>query len=234
MNLLRIYTIPLLLAALGLFLVFSKLSTSPEVSTKKKDPKDPNKLYPQELFFLDRNYPDFNIPTNLFQRRLTDAIRHDAQNPSLHRGFDYPWTVEGPGNIGGRVNTIAVHPLNSQIIMLGFSQGGIYHSKDGGETWRAVFDDQTSLSISDITIDVKTPGHVWATTGDVNISGYPFIGSGVYLSENGGLNWTHIRYRHLQFQFLFLNVLILEVHLSDFPMSHRNQDYDTRMFRCLQ
>lgn len=190
MILLRIFTFTVLI--LGLACSISCVKPSPSVTTKKEEePKDPNKLYPQELFFLDRNYPDFNIPGNLFQRRLTDAIRHDARNPSAHRGLDHPWTVQGPGNIGGRVNTIAVHPLNSLIIMLGFSQGGIYHSKDGGNTWRAVFDDQPSLSISDITFDVQNAGRVWATTGDVNISGYPFIGSGVYRSDNGGLNWTY-------------------------------------------
>lgn len=160
--------------------------------TLVQSPKDPNKLYPQELFYLDRNYPDFDPPKGIFQQRILQAIKHDKSARRSHRGLDFPWTVQGPGNIGGRVNTIAVHPLDSDVILIGFSQGGIYRTDDGGQTWHAVFDDQPSLSISHITFDVNNPQVVYAATGDVNISGYPFLGSGVYRSEDAGLTWISI------------------------------------------
>lgn len=63
------------------------------------------------------------------------------------------------------------------------SQGGIYRTADGGINWDPVFDDQASLSISHITFDPHDPSQLWATTGDVNISGYPFIGSGVLVRQ---------------------------------------------------
>jgi photosystem II stability/assembly factor-like uncharacterized protein len=117
-------------------------------------------------------------------------MQYDHAAKRNHRGLDHPWTLEGPGNIGGRVNTIAVHPLNPDIILLGYSQGGIYRTDNGGLDWKPVFDDQVSLSISDITFDVMNPDYVFATTGDVNISGYPFLGSGIYRSEDAGLTWA--------------------------------------------
>src|SRR5688500_3476305 len=107
----------------GYFFVQWKSSKeiSSQVSIQKEQTEDHHKLYPQELFYLDRNYPDFEIPKNLFQQRLSQAIKFDKAHPSSHRGLDHPWTLEGPGNIGGRVNTIAVHPANPLIILLGYS-----------------------------------------------------------------------------------------------------------------
>src|SRR4030095_2940095 len=101
--------------------------------------KDGNHLFPYEQFYADRNYPAADASPDLYQRRLREAINHDKSAARTHRGLDYPWTVEGPGNIGGRVNTIAVHPFNSQIILLGYSQGGIYRTEDGGINWLPVF-----------------------------------------------------------------------------------------------
>ena len=38
----------------------------------------------------------------------------------------------------------------------------------------------------------QDPNRVFATTGDVNISGYPFLGSGVYRSEDAGNTWSYL------------------------------------------
>jgi photosystem II stability/assembly factor-like uncharacterized protein len=185
------------LAAIILLVLFvsQKYLDSPSVAKvntpQPEQAKDPNRLYPQEYFFLDRNYPDFNVPRGLFQQRLEESIRFDKKQSKTRRGLDHPWTVQGPGNIGGRVNTIAIDPFNHNIILLGYSQGGIYQTKDGGMNWRPVFDDQASLSISHISFDAQSPGRVYAATGDVNISGYPFLGSGVYRSDDYGVTWSY-------------------------------------------
>ena len=192
------FSVPQLIVCVIVLFVFTGCyQNKTEQSEKRpdyaaKEQKDPNKLYPQELFFLDRNYPDYNIPHQVIRQRIDKLIRFDKGNSRSGRSLDYPWTVEGPGNIGGRVNTIAIHPLNSQNILIGFSQGGIYHTQDGGMNWRPVFDDQPTLSISHITFDLQNPDRVYAATGDVNISGYPFVGSGVYRSEDGGLTWEYL------------------------------------------
>jgi hypothetical protein len=154
--------------------------------------KSPHGLQPHELFYLDRNYPDFNIRPGIYQERLQKMKAFDQISIRSKRGLDFPWTIEGPGNIGGRVNAIAVHPIDPNIILLGYSQGGMYRTDDGGQVWIPVFDDQASLAISHITFDSFDPDVIWATTGDVNISGYPFLGSGIYKSEDGGLTWNYV------------------------------------------
>ncbi len=146
---------------------------------------------PYELFLLDRNYPDYQFRAKTFQRLLRASMTYDRQHAADRRGLDHPWTLEGPGNIGGRINAVAVHPDNPDILLLGYSQGGIYRTGDGGQNWIPVFDDQPSQSIASISFDPHDPSHVWVATGDVNISGFYWLGSGVYESTDSGLTWHY-------------------------------------------
>lgn len=184
-----------LVCAIGLtILIIRKQAVHPEpvFHHPQKKVKDPDKLGPQELFFLDRNYPATNVQKDVYQNQLKQAIMYDKNTARSHRGLNYPWSLEGPGNIGGRINTLAVHPTNADIILLGYANGGIYRTEDGGSTWTPVFDDQPSLSIGHISFDPHDPDRVWAATGDVNISGYYFLGSGIYRSDDQGIHWSYM------------------------------------------
>ncbi|HZV71054.1 MAG TPA: T9SS type A sorting domain-containing protein [Saprospiraceae bacterium] len=160
-------------------------------SEEGESKKDASHLFPNELFFLDRNYPDFDASPELFHSKLKEVIASDKSASRSHRGLDYPWKIEGPGNIGGRINAIAIHPLNPDIMLMGYSQGGMYRTENGGIDWEPVFDDQVSLAVSHIAFDPHDPDRVFATTGDVNISGYPFLGSGIYRSDDAGVHWSY-------------------------------------------
>ena len=80
---------------------------------------------------------------------------------------------------------------DENIIYAGFSHGGVWKTSDGGDNWAPIFDDQPYLSISEITIDPNDSETIWVGTGDENISGYPFIGDGVYKSTDGGQTWEN-------------------------------------------
>ena len=75
-------------------------------------------LKPYEEFFMQRAYPD-EYP-NI---RAYTAAMEEAQQLALLKnefpGFEEPWEVRGPGNIGARINTIAVHPENEDITAAG-------------------------------------------------------------------------------------------------------------------
>src|SRR5687767_13716688 len=157
---------------------------APLTLPQKKEHKNDQTFYPQEYFFLDRNYPEFTVPDDLFQRRVKQAVNFDKNNPRSHRGLDYPWTVQGPGNIGGRINTIAVNPNNSKSILMGFSNAPVHQSKDGGETRFPALHVHACLAISHISYDPHNPVRVYAATADVDTFGYPFTGSSVYRSNN--------------------------------------------------
>lgn len=163
----------------------------PKVSQSGSE-KEHGGFYPYELFYIDKNYPATTLHQQTFQQRMQLQIRKDQTAERSLRGLDFTWTVQGPGNIGGRVNTIAVDPFDPEHVLLGYSQGGIYMSEDHAQNWKPVFDEQLSLSVSHISFDPHQEGKLYATTGDVNISGYPFLGSGVYRSDDGGHTWQNI------------------------------------------
>ena len=181
----------LVVGTLIAFISFQKNEVVPKHDKVEETPKRADGMNPNELFFADRNYPDYTVNYEAFMEQKKSLMLHDKLNPPSRRGLDAEWTLQGPGNIGGRVNVIAVHPTDPAIIFIGYSQGGIYRTEDGGQNWTAVFDDQASLTISDIKFDPTQSEHMWATTGDVNISGYHFIGTGIYESKDGGRTWQN-------------------------------------------
>ncbi|MEO6167713.1 MAG: T9SS type A sorting domain-containing protein [Chitinophagales bacterium] len=140
-----------------------------------------------EDFFLLRSYPDAYVDPTAYEAVMKDAIAR--MNNTREEEI---WIVEGPGNIGGRINCSAIEPGNSNVMYIGNASGGVFKTTDGGATWSPIFDAQPYLAIGAITIDPSDHQTIWVGTGDLNISGYPFIGDGVYKSTDGGINWTHM------------------------------------------
>jgi len=133
-------------------------------------------------------------PTRLAEKHapVDELFLERAQPRNKFDNFDREWTTEGPGNLGARINSVAYHPDNTDIILAGFSSGGIFKTIDGGKNWKPVFDKQLFLAIGDIVFDPQEPNTVYVGTGDPNISGFPFIGDGLYKSTDAGETWTHL------------------------------------------
>ncbi len=146
--------------------------------------------FPNEDFWMARNYPDQGFALSAYLRGLQQARESVAWRNFT--GFEEDWALCGPGNLGARINTIAVHPQNEDIIFVGFSRGGVWRTTDGAQTWVPVFDGQLLLAIGHISFDPSNPNTIYVGTGDPNISGFPGIGDGVYKSTDGGDTWTHL------------------------------------------
>lgn len=118
--------------------------------------------------------------------------RADAAKAKQFRDTEGEWTVQGPGNLGGRINEIIVDPTNENIIYLGFGLGGVYKTTDGGDTWNPIFDQNEFSSIGSIVLDPSNHNTVYVGTGDVALDGYPYIGNGLFKSTDAGTTWTHL------------------------------------------
>lgn len=148
------------------------------------------KHFPSDQFFLQRSFPDSSLDLNTYTKAL--KVAKTAAKPRNNNNFTKNWQIEGPGNLGARVNTIAVHPTNDQIIFAGYSGGGVFRTMDGGNTWKPVFDNQLFLAIGDIVFDSQDANTLYVGTGDPNISGFPFLGDGIYKSTDLGQTWQYI------------------------------------------
>jgi photosystem II stability/assembly factor-like uncharacterized protein len=143
---------------------------------------------PNEMFYAQRMYPSNKFDIEGYSQAMSEAAAFNADNARTGAN----WTSEGPFNIGARVTTVTVQPNNSNIIYIGYADGGVWKTTDGGVKWLPIFDKQTFLSISDIEIDPQNFNTIYVATGDRDISGYPSIGDGLYKSTDAGVTWKNI------------------------------------------
>lgn len=152
------------------------------------------KELPNEYEFFKRTFPNKKFDHRAYTKAIK-AAHHKAQ--SLQKGvrkegWNRPWTLEGPANIGGRINVVVANPSNEAIIYAGASQGGVFKTTDGGENWVSIFDDQPFLAIGSIALDPSDSETVYVGVGDLNISQSVATGDGVYRSRDGGSTWEHL------------------------------------------
>lgn len=191
------------------FLLFSLYALFCTVPNKKEQSTPlEEKARPFDFFAFQRSYPDAVFDWQGWHgtlKRLREAEKWQEQGDLIKGGFRIlgrqavdacgtnatAWALQGPGNIGGRCNTLAVQPGNENLVLAGFAAGGIFKSTDGAVTWRPVFDDFMELAIGDITFDPSNPQVVYAGTGDPNVPSIVFNGDGLYKSTDAGETWKY-------------------------------------------
>ena len=104
------------------------------------------------------------------------------------------WEQVGPDNVPlessgrkrgiGRVNTIAFHPSDPDIIYIGAPAGGFWKSLNNGQTWTTTTDFLTNLGVSDIAINPANPDEIYIVTGDRD--GGDTYSYGLMKSTDGG------------------------------------------------
>ena len=95
-----------------------------------------------------------------------------------------PWVTIGPGNIGGRIRSLVIHPDHPEIMLAGGVTGGIWKSTNGGGEWIPKTDSVFSMGVACLAIDPGQHDTVYAGTGE----SYP--GSGIYKTTDFGNTWT--------------------------------------------
>ncbi|MCH2197857.1 MAG: T9SS type A sorting domain-containing protein [Flavobacteriales bacterium] len=146
-----------------------------------------------ELLMEGRLTSDGKVPQwSNMSRAYQEALQH-----RLARSEEGNWQVLGPildiqttrENIPGigRMNTVAFHPTDPNIIFCGAPAGGLWRSYDGGNTWESNTDDLPTLGVSAIAFDPFDPDIVYIGTGDRDAGDAP--GMGVMKSTDGGVSW---------------------------------------------
>jgi len=133
--------------------------------------------------------------TGEFPTTSTREIYQKAKaSLSANRSLSGDWSALGPDNTGGgyaglgRINCIAFHPANNNMIYIGAASGGIWKTSNGGTSWNPLGDDNAALGVSDILVIVNGSSEtVYLATGDKDHSDTYSVG--VLKSIDGGATW---------------------------------------------
>ncbi len=166
----------------------SRKSVKKELGKEHKEAMNPDGL--QRERYKKRADANGYIPVDA----LLNAKRH-IQNmqevPTDDAGL-WVWDWLGPGNIGGRIRAICIHPVNTNTIFIGSVSGGLWRSTNGGSSWTAINDFLPNLAITSIVIDPQNTNLMYASTGEGFYSYDGLPGAGIFKSTNGGISWTQL------------------------------------------
>ena len=120
----------------------------------------------------------------------------NAPDHPLLQGFR--WRSIGPVGQGGRVDDIAVNPLDPKNFFVGFATGGLWKTTNNGTTFRPVFDTYSTHSIGALGLSPSNPDILYVGTGEANNRQSSSFGDGMYKSTDNGETFTYIGLRETQ------------------------------------
>lgn len=113
--------------------------------------------------------------------------------------FPGSWTWIGPGNIGGRLRSVIIHPTQTSTMWVGSVGGGIWKTVNGGTTWSPMNDFMPSIAVGCMEIDKTNPDVLYAGTGEGffeaemgSSNTATMKGEGIFKSIDGGVTWNQL------------------------------------------
>ena len=173
------------------------LPAVPETESEPGIDEDPEGR--SDWFTFQRAYPSNVIPPDARLKAWESQPEYQLNGVVVPQAAQ-TWRAIGPsptfsswyaawGLTSGRVNSIAVSPVNSRIVIAGSSTGGIWRSTDAGDSFVPVSDDQVDLAVGSLAFSKSNPSIVYAGMGDTKVG---YLGSGVLKSTDEGSTWVRV------------------------------------------
>jgi photosystem II stability/assembly factor-like uncharacterized protein len=146
-----------------------------------------------EWFYSLRAFPFKDVPAGAWLRAYEQAQQMPIYQANGLQAQALNWEYHGPvstrQNWLARVNAIAVHPTNRNIIYIGIAKGGVWRSHDGGSTWRNLTDFLAAQYVGCLTLDPVDPNIIYLGTGEEYFGVWTLGGVGIYRSTDSGNTW---------------------------------------------
>ena len=151
-----------------------------------------------------------NTANWVLAQQQVKAMRHLVKNGA---GITTStWEGIGPGNIGGRVRSIAFDPDDSTRIYAGSVSGGVWLTENAGEFWAPLDDFMANLSVSTLIFDPNNSNVIYAGTGEGTFNADNIRGLGIFKSTDKGQTWSSLANTQDNDDFYWVNRLTI---LSD-------------------
>ena len=125
-----------------------------------------------------------------------DRIKVIAQHQALEAASSLNKTSFrsiGPSIMSGRVVDVDVNPTDPTEFYVAYATGGLWYTKNNGQSFTPVMDSLDLLFIGDIAVNWKTANRIiWVGTGEVNSSRSSYAGMGIFKSINNGQSWQYL------------------------------------------
>jgi hypothetical protein len=157
-----------------------------------------NAVHAVRMRWEQRLNADGTVPPNALWRakQQRDALLRAQNDPA----FDpTSWTALGPGNIGGRIRGMVIHPTNLSTIYIASVGGGIWKTTNGGSTWAPLDDFLPSLCASSLVMDKTNPNVLYCGTGkgffetvEGTSNTAAIRGAGIFKTSDAGASWQQL------------------------------------------
>ncbi len=174
---------------------------------KHQKPDKPDQAMEEEIALRSVIGQGFSYAGSWRFKALKAALQ--TQQNALFKSTTLNWVERGPGNFGGRTRSVVVHPNDANTWWAGSVGGGIWKTNDAGASWRSVTDDLPVLSVTTIDICKNHPSILYAGTGEGFYNIDAIIGDGVFKSTDGGESWSQIASTASNYNFRYVNRLIV-------------------------
>ena len=214
----KIFRLLLPVFLLGSFFLFSEFVIRSDEFTmndfiqwkiEKKKQKKPTNGMPDKAmqwYYEQRAYPQGSIPVDWREKALIEI----QQKNQLNKGTAaLSWTQLGPGNIGGRVRAIVVHPTDPNLVYLGSVSGGVWKTTNGGTSWSPLKDNMENLAVCSIVMDPTNSSILYAGTGEGYFNGDALRGEGIFKTTDAGATWVRLSSANNS-NFYYVNKLVID------------------------
>lgn len=101
------------------------------------------------------------------------------------------WRSVGPYR-GGRSAAVTGVPGKPNLFYMGATGGGVWRTKDGGQTWDNISDGYFGGSIGAVAVSEYDNNVIYVGGGEFTVRGNVSYGYGMWKSEDAGKTWKHI------------------------------------------